>query len=277
VAPKFEHSPEFRKLLDGDPAADLTLIALEIGRDADPGISPEDYLARIDGLSERVRARCPDGCRTAHILGQINWVLFIEEGYTGNQDDYDDPRNSYLHEVMERKTGIPISLCILYRAVAERLGLEMDGVNLPAHFMLRIDGDSPLYVDAFHSGTLLDPPGCARQIARVIGKPVELSSMQLAPAQPQTIVARMLRNLKMQLLRRDEYDAARRVIERLVAIDRCNPIEQRDLGLVCVRTEHPGEAIRALDAYLQAVPDADDAEEIRSLIRSAMRELAQRN
>ncbi|WZO97100.1 transglutaminase-like domain-containing protein [Isosphaeraceae bacterium EP7] len=274
---KFEHSPEFRKLLAGDPAADLTLIALEIGRDADPTITLGDYVSKIDDLSERVRARCPAGCRTAHVLGQINWVLFIEEGYTGNEDEYDDPRNSYLHEVMERKTGIPISLCLLYRAVAERLGLEMDGVNLPAHFMLRIDGDFPIYVDAFHSGALLDPPGCARQISRVVGKPVELSAFQLAPARPQSIVARMLRNLKMQLLRRDDYAAARRVIERLVAIDRCNPIEQRDLGLVCVRTDRPGEAIRAFNAYLQAVPDADDAEEIRSLIGLSMREIARRN
>jgi regulator of sirC expression with transglutaminase-like and TPR domain len=277
VPTRFAHSPEFRKLLDGDQTADLTLIALEIGRDADPDLSPKDYLDRIDSLSERVRARCPAGCRTAHVLGQINWVLFIEEGYTGNQDDYDDPRNSYLHEVMERKTGIPISLCLLYRAIAGRLGLEMDGVNLPAHFMLRIDGDFPIYVDAFHSGTLLDPPGCARQIERVIGQPVELSSMQLAPARPQLIVARMLRNLKMQLLRRDDYVAARSVIERLVAIDRCNPIEQRDLGLVYVRIDRPGEAIRAFNVYLQAVPDADDAEEIRSLIRSSMREVARRN
>ena len=109
------------------------------------------------------------------ILGQINWALFVEEGYHGNREDYYDPRNSYLNEVIDRKTGIPISLSVLYRAVAERLELNLEGANLPAHFMLRLgDQAQPLFIDVFNSGDLLDRKGCEHRLSELIGRPVAL-------------------------------------------------------------------------------------------------------
>ena len=161
----FADSPEFRRLLAAGPGPrpDLVRIGLEIAADAYPGLDRERYLGQVDALAARVRDRCATLDRPRQVLGQINWVLFVEEGYEGNSDDYYDPRNSYLNEVIDRKTGIPISLAVLYWGVAERVGLMMDGVNLPAHFVLRVGSSEPaIFVDAFHSGALLDRQDGAR-------------------------------------------------------------------------------------------------------------------
>ena len=117
----------------------LARIALEIGRDADPEIEVESYLERIQDLADRARGRYRPGAKIRDILAQINWVLFVEEEFRGNHEDYYDPRNSYLNEVLDRGLGIPISLSVLYQTLAERLGLAMAGVDLPLHFMLRVD------------------------------------------------------------------------------------------------------------------------------------------
>lgn len=273
----FEASPEFRRLLAGDDHADLTRLALELAGDAYPGLDARHYLARIEALAGRIRDRCPDGLRARQILGQINWVLFVEEEYTGNSDDYYDPRNSYLNEVIDRKTGIPISLSVLYLALADRLGLAMAGVNLPAHFILRLR-DSPTFVDPFHGGKLLDREGCARRVAEVTGQDVdELADAVLAPCSTRVIVARMLRNLKATYLQRQDFHEALPVLRRLVALERDDPAERRDLGIVCMHTDRPGEAIDHLETYLDEAPKAEDAETVRAILQTAWREQARRN
>ena len=171
VRSPFAESPEFQRLLRGDPEADLVRIALEIARDAYPELDPEPYIARIEDLAARARDRCASVDRPRQVLGQINWVLFVEEGFHGNTDNYHDPRNSYLNEVIDLKTGIPITLSLLYWRLAERLGLSVAGVNLPAHFMLRVGrDDAAVFVDPFHGGAVLDRDGCRKQVARA-GRP----------------------------------------------------------------------------------------------------------
>src|SRR5262249_40900984 len=141
---RFGHSPEFQGLLAGARTPSLIRIALEIARDAYPALDIGQYVARVEDLAARIRARCGGLLKPRKILGQINWALFVEEGFTGNQENYFDPRNSYLNEVIDRKTGIPISLSILYWSLADRLGVPLEGVNLPAHFMLRLpEPDAP--------------------------------------------------------------------------------------------------------------------------------------
>ena len=277
MQPAYGESPEFRKLVEGQAGVDLTRIALEISRDADPAVDPDAYLARIDELSERVRDRCPRGCRPAHILGQINWVLYVEEGFQGNTDDYNDPRNSYMHEVIQRKMGIPISLCLLYRAIAGRLGLDLGGVNLPSHFMLRTGETDPFFIDAFNGGTLLDRDACERKIGQVTGRKVVLTADLIQPASPRSIVRRLLRNLKYQLMSQGDYQSVLPVTRRLVALDRENASEQRDFGLACYHTDRPAEAVEAFRIYLMSEPEAEEAQEIRELIKRFMREVAERN
>lgn len=274
----FADSPEFLRLVNGQGRVSLPRIALEIARDAYPGLDIDGELARIDALARRVEQRCTRPARARAILGQLNWVLFVEEGFQGDADDYYNPRNSYLNDVLDRKRGIPISLSVLYAAVAEPLGLDLAGVNLPAHFVLRVAGESePLFVDAFHGGRLLDRDGCERLVAEASGESPAISDAQLAPASPAAIVARMLRNLKANHLRLDDFPAALAVSRRLAALSTDDPAEQRDYGLLAYRVGRPGEALAPLGRYLAAVPDAPDASAVAEIERRARRDVIQSN
>ncbi|AGA29184.1 hypothetical protein Sinac_5030 [Singulisphaera acidiphila DSM 18658] len=275
VVSPFAESPEFQRLLRREPPSDLIRIALEIARDAYPELEAERYLEKIEALAVRIRDRCPAGAKPRQVLGQINWVLFVEEGYQGNVDEYYDPRNSYVNEVVDRKTGIPISLSVLYWTLAERLGLVMAGVNLPGHFMLRVGrADATIFIDPFHGGTLLDREGCCRTVAGLLGKPVELTDFQLAPCGHDQVVARMLRNLKAIYFRSQDFQTALSVQRRLAALNPNDSDEQRDLGMLCLQLDRPADAISPLQLYLDSQPPAEDAEVVRALLRAARREVA---
>jgi regulator of sirC expression with transglutaminase-like and TPR domain len=294
VRTPFDDSPEFLRLLERERAPvgeagpgmepDLVRVGLEIAGDAYPGLDPEPYLARVEGLVARVRDRCAEGGRPRQVLGQINWVLFVEEGFRGNTEAYDDPRNSYLNEVLDRRTGIPITLSVLYWRLAEGVGLAVDGMNVPGHFMLRMsagpgpgDADAALFIDPFHEGALLDRAGCERQVARALGRDVALTEDQFRPCRRAEVVARMLRNLKAVYLRGDDYLATLPVQRRLAALRADDPQEQRDLGMLCLQVDRPAEAIAPLQSYLDARPDAPEARELRTLLRAARREVARWN
>lgn len=271
-------SPEFERVLKGAPRPRLDRVALEIARDAYPDLDIDAQLAKIDQLAARTRGRCRPGASQRAVLGQINWVMFVEEGYEGNTEDYFDPRNSYLNEVIDRKTGIPISLSILYWSLADRLGVALSAANLPAHFMLRAEEDAgPFFIDPFHSGEFLDRDACERRIAKLTGGGTSVSEPQMEPCPPSAVVARMLRNLKTIYLGLEDYPAALQVQRRLAAIANDDPHEQRDLGMLCLQLDRHGEAIDPLTAYLKARPQADDAPTTRQLLDAAHAIVAQWN
>jgi len=279
VRDPFAESPEFRRVLDGAEAAvDLARVGLEIARDANPGLDEASYLAKLDALADRVRERCPADARARQVIGQINWVLFVEEGFRGNGDDYFDPRNSYLDEVIDRRLGIPISLSIVYAAVAGRVGLALGGVNLPLHFLLRaVDEEPGLFVDPYHEGAVLDWAGCEQLLSNLSGRPVRLGFEHSTPCNPSTVVGRMLRNLKGIYLERKDFAAALPVVRRLAALNRHDATEQRDWGMVSLQADRPGEAVDPLRRYVEEAGEADDRDEIQALLRIARREVASRN
>ncbi|MDR3636870.1 MAG: transglutaminase-like domain-containing protein [Isosphaeraceae bacterium] len=271
----FAHSPEFQRLLKGEAETDLFRIALEIARDLYPELDLAHYEQVVSALASRVRERCPARDVPRSILGQINWVLYVEEGFEGDTDNYFDPRNSFLNEVIDRKRGIPISLSVLYAAVARRVGLAMRGVNLPAHFMLRVGtGAEAVFVDPFQGGALLDRRGCEQRITQVLGRPTTLSAAQLAPCNDEQVVARMLRNLKLVYLRADEHASALPIQRRLAALRPGILEEQRDLGMLCLRMDRPAEAIEPLQTYLNGADESEEAESLRALLREARRTVA---
>lgn len=274
----FADSPEFRRLVAGERRVALARIALEIAADAYPGLDVDSYLARIAALAERVRPRCPRSACVRDILGQINWVLFVEEELRGNHEEYYDPRNSYLNEVLDRKLGIPISLSVVYWAVAESLGLSVAGANLPAHFMLRVeDGERTWFVDPFHSGAVMSPEMCRRRLSELLQQPVELDEAMVAPCAAATVVTRMLRNLKAIYLRKEDVPSAVPVQRRLAALNPRDGDEVRDLGVICLQAERPGDAVAPLRSYLETTPDGDLATEISALLTAARRQLAEWN
>ena len=274
----FARDDEFRRLIQGDEDVDLVRVNLEIARDAHPDLDRTDVLERIEALADRVRDRCSPGSGARAMIGQINWVMFVEEGFRGNTDDYFDPANSYLGEVVDRKLGLPITLSILYREVARQVGLGLACVNLPMHFALKIAGrDEPLFVDPFHEGRLLDLPACERFLGELAGREVRLSAEECSGCDASVTVARMLRNLKAIYLERKDYASALPVVRRLAALRRDDLLEQRDWGMVSLQADHPGEALGPLARYVEARPTAPDAQAVGSLLKSARREVAIRN
>jgi len=277
LADPYADSPEFERLARGEGAVDLARIALECARDADPDVDIPAALGQLDAYARRAADRRPKlgGDRT--LLHQINWVLFVEEGFRGNREDYYEAENSYLDRVIDRRRGIPITLSLIYLAVADRLGLPMAGVNLPGHFVIRTVGPGePIIVDPFHEGRFLDRSQCVELAAQQAGRTLALADADFEPCAPQTLIARLLRNLKAIFWAREDMAACRPVLERLARLSDA-PADRRDLGLACLATERPGRAFDLFADYLARCPDAEDAETIRALRVRAWREVGESN
>ena len=268
-------------LKEGTEAVDLVKIALEISRDVDPDLVVDDYLAKLEALAERVRQRCRRLVDVRQVLGQIQWVLFVEEGYRGNQGDYFDPRNSSLSEVIDRKTGIPLTLSLIYWRIAERLGLAIGGVNTPSHFLLRLEEGAPisqpLFIDPFHEGRLLDLTACRRFISEFAAGTSLVGEAHFLPCSPRIVVARLLRNLKAIHIASNDYPALLPVQRRLTALFPNDPIEQRDLGMLYCRLEKSIQAVPYLEAFLSKSFGHPEAEPVAVLLRAIRRESALRN
>jgi regulator of sirC expression with transglutaminase-like and TPR domain len=271
-------SPEFERLLEGSAHVNIARVALEIGQDAYPEIDIDSYLRRIDEFANRAQTRFQPGSKVRQILGQINWVLFVEEEFRGNEEDYYDPRNSYLNEVLDRGIGIPITLSIVYAAIGQRLGLPIVGLDLPLHFMLRVDeGDHIDFVDPFYGGAVYDRQGCEQKLSEIASRTITLSDAAIEPCTPQNLISRMLRNLKAIYVRSGDLTSLLPVQRRLTALNPCEPHELRDFGILCVQVDRLFEAIEPLEAYLQSAPKAGDADEIRHLVVALRREVARWN
>lgn len=270
---------EFCKLCAGQARVNLVRLLLEFAADAYPQLcfsSCEDQIAR---MGEKAR-RCVCGgvstrneCRDR--LAAVSRLLYEEEGFHGNEGDYYDPRNSYLNEVLRRRTGIPITLAVLYLAVAERAGLPCYGVGAPGHFLVgcsAIGGE--LYVDPFIQGDVLCGGECRRRVEAISGK-VAWSPEVLAPAAHRDIAARVLRNLKLAYAKRERWTEALPVQKRLVCLLPEAPEERRDLGLILLRTGEPWSALTHLKEYVEERPASRC--EMEPFLRTAKRMTSELN
>lgn len=280
MAAPFQHDIQFQRLRSGQAEVDLADLMLEFAGDAYPQLDPipsRHELARLQDRAGAVLDRLGAQASLAERLAAIGRLLYVDVGFHGNYDDYYDPRNSYLNEVLQRRTGIPISLAIVYLTVAGGAGLKVFGVSTPGHFMLGSHGaGGTLYVDPFEQGDVLSAEACRRSIERRLGRPDTLAEEDLRPARHLEIAARVLRNLKSAYAMRDQWEQVLPVQSRLALLLPELSDEQRDLGLVYLRTGRPREAIELFEAYLK-VCQPDDAQALTPYMRSARRLLAERN
>jgi regulator of sirC expression with transglutaminase-like and TPR domain len=262
---------------DPDHPVDLAEVALHLAADEYPDLDIPAYLARLDALADALRPRLLG--RLAADVVELTHFLFREHGFAGNGDDYYDPRNSYLCDVLDRKLGIPIALSVVAVAVGTRAGLAVAGVGLPGHFIAKVtdaDGSEVLF-DPFNGGQFLDPPACEALVTAVTGQPFTLTPGATAAAPAGAVVARMLTNLKAIYLRAGDFAKGARVIERLVAVAPGDPVQRRDLGVSLIHAGKPGRAIDHLQAYLDRAPGADDADTVREFLNAAVRDVARWN
>jgi regulator of sirC expression with transglutaminase-like and TPR domain len=224
--------------------------SLLVARSEYPDLDHARYLAEFDRLSAMARRRLHPSRDALKTLEALNAVLFGEEGYRGNQEDYYDPRNSYINDVMDRKLGIPITLSVLYLEVARRLALPLTGISFPGHFLVRLrDGERELFVDPFNAGELLLPGDLPGRLSTLFGaKAAEevlrkndnrLPPAFLAEAGPRDILIRMLTNLREIHLRRRDLGRGRRIVAMLLVLA---PGEEQTLSSL--------SAIRKIEAAL---------------------------
>ena len=259
------------------------MAALLIARIEYPTLDVRPYLNQLDALGREAclrlgaasvapKANTPprvDAERHARVLA-LNHFLFDELQFSGNTSHYQDPRNSFLNEVLERRTGIPISLGVLYMEVAHRAGLEIEGVNFPGHFLLRCPASAhlgyseDLIIDAFHGGAILSEDACRVLLRRHDGDDSALDRHLAAHATKRQILARMLVNLKRLYVQMNSFPQARDVTELLLAIEPTATHELRDRGLIAYHLNDFSSALRDLQTYLALTPSQPQSDEDRA-------------
>ncbi len=265
-------------VLAADPAAplDLAEVALLLARDEYPDLDAEAYLSELAAMAHEAR-RYLRGPLEAQVSGLCRY-LFHEVGFRGNSQDYYDPRNSYLSDVLDRRTGIPITLSAVAVAVGTRAGLDVAGVGLPGHFIARARaGDQEILFDPYHGGRRLDPEQCERLVERTTGQPFRVTAEHLRPMVLGDVVLRMLTNLKLIYLRGGDTARALRMLGRLRQLRPDDPLQRRDLGIALLQDDQAGPAIDELTAYLAEAHGAPDADTVEQLLRQARAVVARWN
>jgi regulator of sirC expression with transglutaminase-like and TPR domain len=263
----------FAELMSRDDARiDLAQACLMIAQDAYPELPVERYLGDLERMAMRLRARLPQSGGAEERVARLNEFLYAELGFRGNTDDYYDPRNSYLNEVMDRRIGIPITLAILYMVLGRRVGLPLEGVSFPGHFLVRLRlRAGVLVLDPFAAGAPQSEADLRERLARVIPAGVagdvpvsELPLDQfLEAASHHQILARVLRNLKAIYRDSDQPERLLAVLNRMLIVAPQATAELRDRGIVYQRLECYRAALKDLRDYIEREPNAADLDEVR--------------
>jgi regulator of sirC expression with transglutaminase-like and TPR domain len=255
---------------------DLARAALLIAQIEAPDLALEPWLARLDALAERSGARRASTPQAA--LARLREFLFEEEKFRGNAEDYFDPLNSCLDQVIERRLGIPITLSLLTMEVGRRVGLSIEGVGLPGHFIVRarIGADQVLF-DPFHEGQVLSEADAADVVAQVMGQSVPLTDAHFARVSKRQVITRMLANLKSIYVNREVWAKALIVIDRLLILDAGSAGQVRDRGTVLMKLGDFRAGAAEWERYLTKYPQAKDADKIRGQLRRIRQAIASLN
>ena len=264
--------PFVELLSGGDDRIELARACLLIAEDAYPGLDVDGYVGEVERLALRLRTRLARDAGAEDKIVSLNEFLFDELGFSGNADHYYDPRNSYLNEVIDRRTGIPITLSVLYMELGRKIGLPLEGVSFPGHFLVRVRmRGGMLVLDPFSGG---DPQGedeLRARLERVVpreatgGLPVRDLPLDqfLEPASNRQILARLLRNLKGIYRQAEQPERMLDVLNRALIVTPDSASDLRDRGVVYQQLQCYRAALQDLRDYVAREPEAMDADEMR--------------
>ncbi|MAG92368.1 MAG: hypothetical protein CMJ48_01255 [Planctomycetaceae bacterium] len=256
----YDCDTEFVRLLSRDARIDLPRACLELARDASPALDFRQTTDWIAARGEELAAKVARAWPEQDALRSLAFSLGTDHGLGGNERCRDRADLSYLNRVIETGMGTPVSLSVLYMAVAERVGLELTGVAAPTRFLTRFETtDGPLFLDAYDGGTIHTWQDCVARISAESDLSPEQIALSLSPAEPRSIVVRMLNDLKQVHTRMRNWDQSWLVQYRLAALMPSSYRERRDLALVALKANKPGEAVELLGFCLKTCPSNEQA------------------
>lgn len=280
----------FSALVSGDDASiDVLRAALHIARLEYPDLDEARCEEQLNELARRVRAELalpdpsaqpelPPETDPLHVIYAINKILFDDEGFQGNHDDYYNPDNSHFNRVLEQRTGIPITLSLLYIEVARRVGLRVEGVALPFHFVVRYALPEPvLYIDAYEGGLILSERECRERIQKADKRRIKILARWFKPVNPRIFVARILNNLKSVYVDGEDYERALQICELLLILLPHVASEWRDRGIMHLQLKHYARAKHDLTTYTELAPNASDRDSVLDHIKSIRQIIASMN
>lgn len=276
--PDYSSEVQFSNLLKRVDNIDLQRVALEIARDEYPELDVDAYLQWFDDVADSLKplvSTCPT---ELDVLRLICRELVENRGFTGNSEAFRDTRCSYLNRVIDTGRGLPITLSIVYMGIAQRLGIELNGVASPMHFVCQLQTfQGPVYLDAFTKGRILSEEECLDWLKRVSQLPEDLIRSSLVPTDSRLIVMRMLNNLKSLYAQHENWQSLWKVQHRLSTMQPGNWQEQRDLGMVSLQAGRPGLAVELLNRCLQTCQDEHERQAMEHAIDQARSILAGMN
>lgn len=255
----------------------LARTALLIAQSEYPEIDIDDYERQLQGIAERLEGELK-GKRDSHsplrVPLTINRLLYRELGFKGNDATYDDPRNLYLNHVLDERTGIPVTMAIVYTEVCQRAGLDVRPVGLPGHVICRYqppgtteERDSVL-LDVFNFGRILSERDCQVLVRNIFGKGEPFRDHYLTTMTPRQVVQRLLHNLKVGYLRRGDEERAARIIDLTLTLFPWDLDEIRDRGMLRERLGDVSLALEDLERYVAFRPGARDIQTVTETVRS---------
>lgn len=262
-----------------DEEIDLIRSALTIARTEYSDLNIESYVACVDELARMAEKRISEIGDAPQTISALNHVLFEDAGLRGNREDYYDPRNSFVNDVLDRGLGIPITLALIYMEVGRRLGFPLFGVGMPGHFLLKhydIDGRETI-IDCFSGGDILSPQDCQRRLDEIYDGQMTLRPEFLFAVSRRQILTRILNNLKTGYLSARKLRKALPLVDLILVIYPRSPEDVKQRALLRYSLGENKGAAEDLDEYLKMSPDASDADEIRQTALSIRRMLVLMN
>lgn len=262
-----------------DERIDLLRAALTFARVEDPQLDIEHYVRRVDELATRVAEQIQEPDDPGQIIAALNHVLFQEEMFRGNTVDYYSPRNSFLHDMLDRRLGIPITLALVYMEVARRVSFQLFGVGMPGHFLLKhydVDGHSIL-IDAFERGSIVTEEDCRQKLDSIYSGQLALQPEFLLPVTRRQMLTRMLNNLRSVYLSQRDFRRAVQIVDLILVIYPRSPEDMKQRAVLRYNLNDYRGALSDFEEYVKMSPDASDAEEIRQTALSLRRSMAMMN
>ena len=265
---KFNPLSQFAETTAAKPDAeiDVARAALFLAMSEYPDLNIERELFTFQRLAGDISSKFLDEDDPLYCMNTLSEYLFDHLGFRGNEQDYYDPRNSYLNQVLERRTGIPITLAVVYMELGRRLKIPLVGIGMPGHFLVRHVEVDDLFVDPFHGGIMLSEDECRERLRERVTGAIRWDPVLLSPVSNREILARVIRNLKAIFMTRGDFARALDVAEFDVSLDPHSPINRRDRGIAHYQLGNTAKALDDLRFYLALAPDGPDVGRIRALV-----------